>query len=170
LLQLLGVRLRHGLKLIRKESQSPEYLALFWDSDLMRTQIESKAHTTAGIHKISQEDMLELVLAIPPKKEQDEIVRRVETLFNLADTIEKRVAVATVRSKILTQAILAKAFRGELVPTEADLARREGRSYEPASAVLARIRSERCVTLTQSQTSRKNGKPGPRGSANRQKL
>jgi len=30
----------------------------------------------------------------------------------------------------LTQSVLAKAFRGALVPTEAELARREGRSYE----------------------------------------
>lgn len=37
--------------------------------------------------------------------------------------------------------ILAKAFRGELVPTEAELARREGRDYEPASALLERIKS-----------------------------
>jgi hypothetical protein len=37
----------------------------------------------------------------------------------------------------------AKAFRGELVPIEAELARREGRSYEPASALLERIRAER---------------------------
>jgi type I restriction enzyme S subunit len=41
------------------------------------------------------------------------------------------------------QSILAKAFRGELVPTEAELARREGRDYEPASALLERIRAER---------------------------
>jgi hypothetical protein len=34
-------------------------------------------------------------------------------------------------------------FRGELVPTEAELARREGRSYEPASVLLTRIRAER---------------------------
>ncbi len=40
-------------------------------------------------------------------------------------------------------AFLAKTFRGELVPTEAELARREGRSYEPASALLAHIRAER---------------------------
>jgi type I restriction enzyme S subunit len=30
-----------------------------------------------------------------------------------------------------------------LVPTEAELARREGRDYEPASALLQRIRAER---------------------------
>ena len=33
-----------------------------------------------------------------------------------------------------------KGFRGELVPTEADLARQEGRDYEPAAVLLERIR------------------------------
>jgi type I restriction enzyme S subunit len=64
-------------------------------------------------------------------------------MFKLADAVEKRVASATTRAAKLTQAILAKAFRGELLPTEAELARREGRSYEPASKLLARIKSER---------------------------
>jgi type I restriction enzyme S subunit len=64
-------------------------------------------------------------------------------LWGLADSIENRVAAATVRTKKLTQSILAKAFRGELVPTEAELARREGRSFEPASTLLARIKAER---------------------------
>lgn len=41
------------------------------------------------------------------------------------------------------QAILAKAFRGELVPTEAELATQDGRDYEPASVLLERIRRER---------------------------
>jgi len=45
----------------------------------------------------------------------------------------------------LTQSILAKAFRGELAPTEAELARRDGREYEPASVLLERIKREREV-------------------------
>jgi type I restriction enzyme, S subunit len=76
-------------------------------------------------------------------REQREIVRRVEKLFKLADDIGKQVEAATRRVDKITQAILAKAFRGELVPTEAELARREGRSYEPASILLERIRNER---------------------------
>jgi type I restriction enzyme S subunit len=56
------------------------------------------------------------------------------------DAIE---VVAKACAEELTQSILAKAFRGELVATEADLARREGRSYEPASELMARIRAER---------------------------
>ncbi len=79
----------------------------------------------------------------PGHDEQREIVRRVEALFNLADAIEQRVAAAMARAEKLTQAILAKAFRGELVPTEAELARQEGRDYEPASVLLDRIRAER---------------------------
>jgi type I restriction enzyme S subunit len=76
-------------------------------------------------------------------EEQLEIVRRVEAMFKLADAIEKRLAPATARAEKMTQAILAKAFRGQLVPTEAELARREGRGYEPASELSARIKSER---------------------------
>jgi type I restriction enzyme S subunit len=79
----------------------------------------------------------------PPLNEQHEIVRRVEALFKLADTIEKRVVAATLRAEKLTQAVLAKAFRGELVATEADLARSKGREYEPASVLLEKIKVER---------------------------
>ena len=58
----------------------------------------------------------------------------------MADEIDKGVAAAGERAKKLTQAILAKAFRGELVPNEAELARREGRSYESARVLLDNIK------------------------------
>jgi len=54
----------------------------------------------------------------------------------------------------LTQAVLAKAFRGELVPTEAELARRDGRTYEPAAALLERIKAER-AKISESRTNQK---------------
>lgn len=125
------------------EKVSPSFLRIAWDSPKVRSQIERAAHTTAGIHKVSQADISAILLPIPPLTEQAEIVRRVEALFKLADTIEKRVAAATARAEKLPQAILARAFRGELVPTEAELARRENRSYEPTSELLARIGSAR---------------------------
>ena len=37
--------------------------------------------------------------------------------------------------------VLAKAFRGELVPTEHALAAAENRTYEPASTLLERIKA-----------------------------
>lgn len=84
-----------------------------------------------------------LDVPIPPLPEQKEIVRRVDALFALADRIEAKLTAARKRVDSLTQAVLAKAFRGELVPTEAELARREKRTYESAADLLARIRTER---------------------------
>src|SRR5207244_2587387 len=65
----------------------------------------------------------DVAVPLPPHAEQHEIVRRVEILFRLADAIEKRVTGARARVEKVTQAILTNAFRGELVPTEAELAR-----------------------------------------------
>jgi len=92
---------------------------------------------------LNKQKVNELWLLLPPYEEQQEIVSRVEALFKLADTIEKCIETARLRADKLTQSILAKAFRGELVPTEAELARQEGRSYEPAAVLLERIKAEK---------------------------
>ena len=74
-------------------------------------------------------------------------MRRVEKLFAFADQIEARLTQAQTHVDRLTQSLLRKAFRGELVPTEHALARCEGRDYEPATDILSRIR----VLLGQNQ-------------------
>ena len=76
-------------------------------------------------------DVRALQLPIPPSLEQTEIVRRVEALFALADRIEARCTAARAQAQRLTPLVLAKAFRGELVPQDP--------TDEPASALLARI-------------------------------
>jgi len=97
---------------------------------------------TTGRRKLTQEALVAAPLRLPPLPEQHEIVRRVGALFSLADIVEKQVSSATARAERLTQTMLAKSFRGELVPTEAEVARREGRDYEPASVLLERIRAK----------------------------
>ena len=67
---------------------------------------------------------------------------RCHRMFSLADAIQRRVGPARSRAGKLPQAILANAFSGELVPTEAELARVEGRIYETAEELLARVRHE----------------------------
>ena len=96
-----------------------------------------------------------------PPLEQREIARRVDILFKLADKIEKRVEAATKRADQLTQAVLAKAFRGELVATEAELARRENRDYEPALILLERVKSERDKNVSKSTNGRQASRRRP---------
>jgi type I restriction enzyme S subunit len=105
---------------------------------LAQIQSETQGVTRPGINGAI---LKRINIPIPPITEQQEIVRRIESMFKLADAVEKRVAAATARAEKLIQAILAKAFRGELVPTESELARRDGRSYESASELLTRIKS-----------------------------
>ena len=78
-------------------------------------------------------------LYLPSLQSQKRIVARVQAFMALADTIERRVQAATARANKLPQAILSKAFSGELVPTEAELARLEGRTYETAEELLKRV-------------------------------
>jgi type I restriction enzyme, S subunit len=92
--------------------------------------------------KLTQGALNMIPVALPPTAEQAEIVRRADRLFALADAIERRIQAAAARAGRLPQSILAKAFSGELVPTEAQLARQERRRYESASALLQRVRRE----------------------------
>ena len=63
--------------------------------------------------------------------EQQEIVRRVDALFALADQIEARLQKAQAQVDKQTPSLLARAFRGELVPQDPD--------DEPAETLLERI-------------------------------
>ena len=91
---------------------------------------------------INSSKLRRMPVPTPPLTEQKEIVRRIESFFRFADAVEARVQAGTAFSERLSHAVLDKALRGELVPTEAELAREEGRAYEPAWVVLGRIRSE----------------------------
>jgi type I restriction enzyme S subunit len=103
----------------------------------------SSGLTGSDMPHVTGTGVAEFTFGLPPFPEQQVIVRRVEQLFTFADQIEARLKNAQAQIEKLTQSILAKAFRGELVPTEAELARREGRDYEPAAKLLARIQQER---------------------------
>lgn len=56
-----------------------------------------------------------VLIPLPTAKEQTEIVKRVESLFAKADKIEERYNALKQQIDSLPQAILAKAFKGELV-------------------------------------------------------
>ena len=55
-------------------------------------------------------------IPVPTISEQEEIVSRVEILFAKVDKIEQRYKNLKEKIDILPQAILHKAFKGELVP------------------------------------------------------
>jgi type I restriction enzyme, S subunit len=122
---------------------SPEYTALYLLSPRGLAELRKNAKHAVNQSSINQEDVKVAMFALPTLLEQEQIVRRVNSLFALAEHIEVRYMSVQPQVERLSQAILDRAFQGEFVPTEAELAEREGRSYESAEQLLQRIRSSR---------------------------
>jgi type I restriction enzyme S subunit len=95
--------------------------------------ITNSSATTLPILNKSRFSALEA--SVPLLVEQAEIVRRVETLFAFADRLEARLAQAQTAVDRLTPSLLAKAFRGELVPPDP--------ADEPATELLKRLAHSR---------------------------
>lgn len=111
------------------------YLQFYLSSPAIRQHIEITARSTSGVNNINSEEIKAIDVLLPDLKEQQEIVRRVEKLFDFADKLEVRHATALKQVVNLTPSLLAKAFRGELVEQDPN--------DEPASVLLERIRTEK---------------------------
>ena len=117
---------------------SPDYLYHYLSCEKTRTYMRDHASGTAGsMPKINQGVLQELIVHLPPLEEQQEIVRRVEKLFALADSLEAKYKKAIQRVEKIEQSVLAKAFRGELANPDPN--------DEPATELLNRILQEKAT-------------------------
>jgi type I restriction enzyme S subunit len=117
---------------------STEFLFLIFSSEPVRRYFRENATGTAGnMPKINQQTVITAPCSWPDLDEQAEIVRRVESLFAFADRLEARLTQARSAADRLTPALLAKAFRGELVPQDPD--------DEPAAELLKRLQADRRI-------------------------
>ncbi len=108
-----------------------------------RQHVIRAASSTSGLHTLSLSKVASLPAPLAPIPEQRRIVEAIESYFTRLDD-----AVATLERvqrnlKRYRASVLKAAVEGRLVPTEAELARAEGRDYEPASVLLERILAER---------------------------
>jgi len=81
--------------------------------------------------------------AVPPTAEQSRIVEAIDAHLSRLDAGIASLEGVQAKLKAYRASVLKAAVEGRLVPTEAELARRESRSYEPADALLTRILKER---------------------------
>lgn len=115
----------------------PRYLNMCLNTNYARAFCQSVKTDGVSQSNINAQKLGHYEVPYPPISEQLEIVRRVEEMFALADRLEARVGKARGQVDKLTQSILAKAFRGELVPQDPN--------DEPAERLLARIRAKNGV-------------------------
>ena len=111
--------------------------------------IENASATTMPI--INKGRLQRLAISVPSFPEQRAIVARIETAFAALHRVEAEAKAAERALDRLDQAILAKAFRGELVPQDP--------ADQPASALLARIAAERAATPKPARGRRRSAAP-----------
>ncbi|MCG8599789.1 MAG: restriction endonuclease subunit S, partial [Verrucomicrobiales bacterium] len=111
-----------------------EYIALaiasYYSQNWLTGVLKGVAYTGINIA-----DLKRLPVPIPPLDEQKEIVRDFYSRFRRVTGVFRSMKESHRDLETLTQSLLAKAFRGELVPQDPN--------DEPASELLARIREER---------------------------
>lgn len=131
----------------RRASAAFVKLVLLSQYEQTRAMAEGGAQPNLNLSKVRG-----IPLHLPLGREQVEIVRRVGELFAFADSVESRVAAAAGKARKLPALTLAKAFRGELIPQDAN--------DEPASALLARISTQRnAPTAATSAPKKGRGRP-----------
>jgi type I restriction enzyme, S subunit len=109
-----------------------KFLYYLLSSEEMRTHFRKNATgTTGNMPKINQQTIIHAPAWIPCINEQQEIVRRTDSLIAYSDRIKELAQSALEQVKKLTPVILERAFRGELVSQDP--------SDEPASILLTRI-------------------------------
>ncbi|WP_396268629.1 restriction endonuclease subunit S [Ideonella sp.] len=101
-------------------------LALLVQYEQMRAMAEGGNQPNLNLSKVKA-----IPILLPPLREQDEIIRSVESLLRQAEAIEVHYNAIREQAHRLPSQVLTKAFRGELVPQDPN--------DEPASALLARI-------------------------------
>jgi len=116
------------------EGVDPQFLLLWLISeDFAAFTIDHEGRTV--LPKINQAGLNKTPFPLPPSPVQKEIARRVWSAFAEIDRLVAEAVAARRLLDRLDKVLLAKAFRGELVPQDP--------ADEPASALLDRIRAER---------------------------
>ena len=103
----------------------------------------ARAARGVGIHHLGAKTLSEWEIHLPTIDEQRRIVETVDSYFTRLDNVAATLERVRRNLKRYRTSILKAAVKGRLVPTESELARAEGRDYEPASVLLERILAER---------------------------
>ena len=122
---------------------SGEFVYYFLLQDEFRNQAQRHMGGTAGQLRVPAGFLNDADIPLPPLAEQRRIVAEIETQFTRLDASVAALRRAQANLKRYRASVLKDACEGRLVPTEAELARSEGRDFQSAGVLLERILAER---------------------------
>ena len=122
---------------LKNKDITPYFVHYWLRSSHARSLINAAAKSTSGVNNINSEQLKNLNIRLPGRLKQRKIVSRITKACSHANRLETEAQRALALLDRLESSLLAKAFRGELVPQDPN--------DEPASVLLDRIRAERAA-------------------------
>lgn len=105
-----------------------------WGNTFGREYFEKGGKQTTNLASINKTVLGLFPVPMPSMQEQQEIISVLEDKMSVIESLENEVKNALMKSEVMRQSILKKAFSGELVPQDPN--------DEPASTLLEKIKAE----------------------------
>ena len=114
-----------------------------------------------GIHHIGAERLSRIPVHVAPLGEQERIVAAIDQHLSDIDAGVAGLERVLANIKRYRASVLKAACEGRLVPTEAEVAKKEKRDYEPASVLLERVLKDRRARWEVDQLAKMKAKGQP---------
>ncbi|MBI3843800.1 MAG: restriction endonuclease subunit S [Planctomycetes bacterium] len=131
------------IRLRLKDGYSSDYLAHYINSNYGRDWVRSVVSQQVGQANVNGTKLRGLQVPVPPLNEQQRIVAEIEKQFTRLEAGVAALRRVQANLERYRAAVLKAACEGRLVPTEAELARQSGRTYDSGGELLGRVLSER---------------------------
>ena len=128
----------------------PTFVNYALNSEILREQAASIVHGV-GRPRLNMGEMTSLIVPLAPFREQQRIVTALDERLSELDAAAASLNKAERNLSRYRAALLSAACFGKLVPIEADIAKRDGRSYEPADKLLDHILVQRRKASTKAR-------------------
>jgi len=131
---------------VNKKYALSSYLYLFFSSETVQSVIEKQSDGSTKQKELATTTVKNYLIPLPPTKEQERIVKKVELLFSLINKIESQQTDLQTLTNNIQKRVLDLAIRGKLVPQDPN--------DELASVLLDRIRTEKETLIKQGKIKR----------------
>jgi len=121
----------------------PKYLLHFILQQSFRKEAARNMTGAVGLRRVPKSWFEQQRIPLPPVAAQRQIIAEIEKQFTRLDAGVAALRRVQANLKRYRAAVLKAACEGRLVPTEAEFAKAEGRTYETGEQLLARILADR---------------------------
>lgn len=141
-----------------KSCLDPNYLFRFLQQKDFRERAARSMTGAVGLRRVPKSFLEEQSIPLPSIDEQQNVVKEIETQFSRLDAGAAALRRVQTNLKRYRASVLKAACEGRLVETEAEVAKREGRTFETGTQLLQRICDERSKAFVLKQKTVGKGK------------